>query len=519
MRTYKRARGSRAYLTGYVAEKMERALRDVRSGVSFWKAAADNGVPRSTLHINFRKEQQQQEFRSHGGQPWLDAAFETAVIQVLNELLDWKVPLTLMELRLLVKNYLDLAGFTHDRFKENMPGRDWARSFLRRHGLLLRFASRIKPDRAKLSKDELESYFANLRETLDGVDPSQIYNFDETNFTDDPTRKKCIVRPGVKRLERVTSYSKQAFSVMFCGSASGEYLPPMVVYKAKHMYEGWASDGIDGAVYGATKSGWFDMRTFEQWFNQIFLPHVKDVEGPKVLIGDNLSSHFSPAVVASCKKHNIRFVTLLPNSTHLCQPLDVAVFRPMKILWRAMLTQWRMESRSVGTIPKESFPRLLARVFVHLKGKNLEAGFRASGIVPLDSSQVLCRLTGVSQRRDMEHAEMVKVLNHSVLSLLQNHCGVGPIDSTPKKPRGNRVSNLVTPGKAIACIPGVADLEDTWTCHFCKATWEEDDDNRWIVCDRCDSAYHLQHSGVQYRKREYYSVDIQGMAFFCDECK
>ena len=74
----------------------------------------------------------------------------------------------------------------------------------------------------------------------------------------------------------------------------------MVVYKAKHTYEGWVSGGIKGAVYSSTQSGWFDMSSFEKWFFEIFLVHIKEVLGPKVLIGDNLSSHFSPAVVAVC---------------------------------------------------------------------------------------------------------------------------------------------------------------------------------------------------------------------------
>ena len=315
MRTYKRKRGARPYLTGYAVEQMEAAIRAVRSGNSFWKAAKDFGVPRSTL---FRKFSEQNK-KKHGGQTYLSESFEEAIVEVLKQLGEWKVPLTCMELRLLVKNYLDLSGMSDSKFANNMPGRDWARRFLKRHGLLVRFASKIRPNRSKLSREELEAYFSHLRVSLDGVDPSQIYNFDETNFTDDPTRKKCIVRRGVQRHERVASFSKQAFSVMFCGSATGVHLPPMVVYKAKHMYEGWACDGIKGAVYGATESGWFNMRTFEQWFNEIFLAHVKDIEGPKVLIGDNLSSHFSPAVVASCIEHNIRFVTLVPNSTHILQ--------------------------------------------------------------------------------------------------------------------------------------------------------------------------------------------------------
>ena len=92
-------------------------------------------------------------------------------------------------------------------------------------------------------------------------------------------------------------------------------------------------------MYDATESVWFNMRTFEKWFFDVFLVHVKDEPGPKALIEDNLRGHFSLAVIAACTKDNIRFVPLLANSTHPCQPLDVAVFRPMKVLWGAVMTR------------------------------------------------------------------------------------------------------------------------------------------------------------------------------------
>ena len=41
------------------------------------------------------------------------------------------------------------------------------------------------------------------------------------------------------------------------------------------------------------------------------------------MIGDNLSSHISEAVICKCAKYHIKFVCLPPNSTHLSQPLDV----------------------------------------------------------------------------------------------------------------------------------------------------------------------------------------------------
>lgn len=78
-----------------------------------------------------------------------------------------------------------------------------------------------------------------------------------------------------------------------------------------------------------------------------------------VVLGDNLASHFSPAVVKASKENNIYMAPLLPNSTHFMQPLDVAIFAPMKKKWRVILNGWRKSSRTKGTLPKEYFPNLL----------------------------------------------------------------------------------------------------------------------------------------------------------------
>ena len=106
---------------------------------------------------------------------------------------------------------------------------------------------------------------------------------------------------------------------MFCGSAAGNYLPPMVVYKSKNLYATWTEGGVPGTVYDATPSGWFDLRTFEVWFSNVFLANVASQPGTKVLIGDNLLSHFSPKVIEEANKNNIRFITMPPSTTHLCQ--------------------------------------------------------------------------------------------------------------------------------------------------------------------------------------------------------
>ena len=187
----------------------------------------------------------------------------------------------------------------------------------------------------------------------------------------------------------------------------------------------------------------------------------------------------------------------------------MAVFRPMKVLWRAVLARWRAESRLSGTIPKETFPRLLARVFNILKGSNLVAGFKASGIVPFDSGEVLKRLPGGnSVSTVIGGEEMLKVLNEACLNILREHCGVGPSTSKATGCRGKRV----TAGKAVESLDDVTTHTEIWICTRCKAKYKKDD-NRWIICDKCDNAFHFQCSGVKYKTAAYYDIDIENMDF------
>ena len=86
-------------------------------------------------------------------------------------------------------------------------------------------------------------------------------------------------------------------------------------------------------------------------------------EEVKALIGDNLGSHLSLTVMEQCREHNIRFIFLPANSTHLTQPLDVAVFAPMKGHWRSQLNKYKEECvvkciKNV-TIPKKKFASML----------------------------------------------------------------------------------------------------------------------------------------------------------------
>ena len=384
VRTYQRKSGSRNYKTGYSEESLSSALREVRSqNLSIRKASSKYNIPYGTLRHKFKG----MFSKKPGGQQRLSDECEQSLVANIDKLSEWKVPLNGFDIRLLVKSYLDGRGVTDASFTRNMPGVDWIKSFSERHNLSQRLATNVKSNKAEITREEVDDYFDNLESALEGIEPSNLYNYDETNVSDDPGAKKVFVRRGLRRrVERKIEHSKQTVSLMFCGNAIGEFLPPMVVYRAKHVYDNWKRGGPEGSMYESSKSGWFDSRIFEMWFMDMFPPAVEDSSGPVAIIGDNLPSHFSLKVIEESIRCNIRFITMPPNATHLCQPLDVAVFRPAKQTWRKILEKWRKESRIRGSIPKNQFPTLLKKLFDSLVPSNLRSGFRATGLpMPIKS--------------------------------------------------------------------------------------------------------------------------------------
>ena len=66
-------------------------------------------------------------------------------------------------------------------------------------------------------------------------------------------------------------------------------------------------------------------------------------------------------------KNDAKFITMPPKATHLCQPLDVAVFRGLKATWKTILAKWRLQSPVKGAIPKGNLPTLLYQLQNSLK--------------------------------------------------------------------------------------------------------------------------------------------------------
>ena len=117
------------------------------------------------------------------------------------------------------------------RFKENVPGHEWVVSFLaRQQAIITQRTCRKTRKRAEVTLEVIGEYFDHLVETLEGVPPTNIINFYETNLSDDPGQKKCVYRRGCKYPERSMNRTKASTSIMFAGTASGKLLDNNNIY-------------------------------------------------------------------------------------------------------------------------------------------------------------------------------------------------------------------------------------------------------------------------------------------------
>lgn len=395
-------------------------------------------------HINKRKIGDR--VRSPGGQEIFTMEEEAIMVAHIVATSTYGFPVTVMDLKVIAQSYLNSIGRKVKIFKNNIPGRAWVEGFLKRHhDISRRVARNISLNRASVNEGTVERFFQNLKEEIEGVPPENLWNYDETNLQDDPGCTKVLVKRGTKYPERIRNATKACTTVMMCGNANGDCLPPYVIFKAENVYSTWKEGGPRGTRYNRTKSGWIDHIVFQDWFVYHLLPVLRRQSGRKVIIGDGLSSHFTVDVLKLCQEHNVTFVALPPHTSHLLQPLDVAYFRSMKGEWRKLLNEWKDTpyGRRCGTIPKEQFPKLLSKLWDNLleKGKeNLKSGFKKSGIFPFDKEPVFRRLSNTIIEHQPQYREKI---GDSFLNHLQTLRGT----TTECRKRKKKLN--LTPGKGI----------------------------------------------------------------------
>ncbi|KAJ8982174.1 hypothetical protein NQ317_013959 [Molorchus minor] len=361
-RTYVRKTGR----SSWTEDSMKRAIKAVgEKTLSIRRAAHMFNVPYGTLQDRLNGRFQPKKL-TLGRKPVFSENQEKEIVETVLKLSKLFYGLTAQSIRTLEKG---------------MCGKDWIYSFMRRYPQL----SFRKPEATSLSRvtafnrGEMDVFFNNLELLFEKYhfEVHCIYNVDETGISTVHNPGRILARKGEKQVGAITSGERgQNTTIVCCFSASGQYIPPMFIFKRMRMKDGLEKNGPAGAIYKCSKSGWITEELFTDWLQHFAKYANATPEQPILLILDNHSTHSSLASYTFCRNSGIHLLSLPPHTSHRTQPLDVTFFKSLKTAYHQECDKY-MKNTDIA----ELFGNAYNRVTTIEKAIN---GFKTTGIFPIN---------------------------------------------------------------------------------------------------------------------------------------
>ncbi|XP_063369793.1 uncharacterized protein LOC134658117 [Cydia amplana] len=379
----------------YSDSNLAEALDQISKGMSIYQASKTYNIPESTLRD---KRDKKYKNTKCGTQPILTLQEEKQIVDWIHYLGRIGFPVSKQQLLEVVSKLVKSLNRPNP-FKDGVPGKGWFQQFMKRHPTVAkRVTQNLPTSRNQVTEEALRAWFDRVRAYLQNQDlvdifedPKRVFNCDETAFFLSPKESQVLVKRGCKRVyTRVANDDKECLTVLVNVSANGDIAPPMVLYPYKRM-----PPNIKFTVplwwgLGNSDSGWMNMETFYKYVTNVFYPWVlrQKITLPVALFLDGHTSHISLPLSTFCKEKGIVLIALLPNATHILQPLDVAVFRSVKRAWRNIVRDFRALN-DYTKLKRTDFALEVEKCFnVSLKVESIKNGFRCCGLYPFNPDNI-----------------------------------------------------------------------------------------------------------------------------------
>ena len=278
-------------------------------------------------------------------------------------------------------------------------GEAWPRNFMHRHPELeTRLLRTIDAARVKDTTHEAcTRWFQSFEQVIssENILRQNIYNMDESGFSISVTQAARVIINSKIRTQMQAHPGRQEWvSVVECICGDGTAIPPLVIFKGKSFSQSWLPDNVDNQWrFACNTNGWTSNIHGYEWMRRCFEPTTREkANGNKrLLICDGHESHITGRFIAHCFQSNITLMILPPHSSHFTQPLDLAVFSPLKT---AMATEIdRIIRTGISRLQKAewlaAFVNARASAFT---SSNIRSAWTAAGLIPYNPSKVLNRI-------------------------------------------------------------------------------------------------------------------------------
>ena len=183
------------------------------------------------------------------------------------------------------------------------------------------------------------------------------------------------------------SSDKSQITVLMMSNAVALYIPPLVVYPGCNFCQTFIENFYSHfpmVIFSHSTNGWMDADLFEKWLEESLIPEIDKAHIPKpvLLVIDGAKCHINLLILELCNDNNIILYMLLPNVTHLLQPLDLSLMGSIKTNYWECICKW-LQNNPGGVYDKNTFIEVFAKV--HKKAATVEnavSGFHHVGTFP-----------------------------------------------------------------------------------------------------------------------------------------
>lgn len=362
--------------------RLQQAIADAQtfSGASLRSIAASNDVDYSTLSRRLKGQLPQSTAHQH--QQLLSSEQE-------NLLKRWILDLELQGHAPSFNTVRELAGIVSEASGgPNKVGKNWISRFIQRHPeIRSKVGRKLQSQRVDCTSPQaLATWFEHLQlvQQRYNILPQHAWNMDESGIALGVCNNQRVLgTTDTPSTYKKSPENREWVSIIETISATGVRLQPTVIFKGQNLHTRWFIDeNVPDYQYTVSMNGWTSNEIGLSWLNQVFLPQTA-TDGPyRLLLVDGHKSHATFEFMWECFQNHVVVFYLLPHSSHVLQPLDLACFSPLKTRYRQQLTNLtRFDDTSA--VKKAQFLQLYQKASSEgLTSYQIKAGWKASGIYP-----------------------------------------------------------------------------------------------------------------------------------------
>jgi len=175
----------------------------------------------------------------------------------------------------------------------------------------------------------------------------------------------------------------------------GTKIDPLIIFKGQNILQSWIlKEVISKWHFSANTKGWTSNLHGLEWLKRVFKPSIraKATQNGKLqqrlLICDGYDSHISGSFISHCIQNRISLLILPPHTSHVLQPLNVAIFGPLKKHLTIALSHLN-EAQLLRIQKLEWMDAYIQARELAFSNLNITSAWRGSGLQPFQPQTVI----------------------------------------------------------------------------------------------------------------------------------